>query len=148
MDPCSADTEPSGHRCNGLSVALPCPLNGDHLSGWDEGYEHAGIVVVDGQKRGEYRHGVHSLVFFSPDSMRLAYKVFIDPPSESGLGSASVVVDGAMGKKYAEPIGPLIFSPDSQSLAYVANESWWYRRPIDELRSCIDPEAGGPHPFG
>lgn len=57
-------------------------------------------------------------LYFSPDSQRFAFDIRIGP---SAYGSHRVVVDEVYGKEYQFPgVGKVIFSPDSQHVAYRA----------------------------
>jgi len=60
-----------------------------------------------------FRYVFGSRPVFSPDSLRLAYPVSLEPERWS------LVVDGKQGPSYDE-IGAITFSPDSRHVAYVA----------------------------
>lgn len=77
----------------------------------------ATFAVVDGRE-GKIYDEVRNLVF-SPDSKRVAYIVANRGPSFAGK-DACVVIDGVESKHYFGIGDTLRFSPDSQSLLYVA----------------------------
>jgi len=58
-------------------------------------------------------------LYFSPDSQRFAFDMRIGP---SAYGSHRVVVDEVYGKEYRE-VGKVVFSPDSQHVAYWAKSN-------------------------
>ena len=82
------------------------------------------FLVVDGRE--QQKHETISGLVFSPNSQRLAYEVQVqdgmEDPEVAPPMHGYVVVDGETGVDYDRGVreGSLVFSPDSQRLAYVA----------------------------
>jgi len=80
---------------------------------------------------------------FSPDSQRFAFDIRIGP---SAYGSHRVVVDEVYGKEYKFPgVGKVVFSPDSQHVAYWAkSESEGYFVVLDGVEGKNYSEVRNP----
>jgi hypothetical protein len=93
------------------------------------------VVVHDGMEYGPYESCPESLVL-SADGSRVAFKVSIQSASPPYDRRMMVVVDGKSSPLYEE-IGELVFSPDSQHLAF------WARKHGKEL-AVLDGVDGPP----
>ena len=87
------------------------------------------FVVLDGHEEKPYEIGVplyggEIVPVFSPDSQRFAFLVIFDAGNNETYDlSGTVVVDGQDEKPYPwVEKDSLVFSPDSQRVAYVAHE--------------------------
>jgi WD40 repeat protein len=87
--------------------------DGSRIAYRTENWKGGSCVVVDGIESKKYEYVTDPV--FSPDGKHVVYST-----SDEKLGS-DVVLDGVGGRKHASGRSPVLFSPNSQRLAYFAS---------------------------